>query len=76
MIVRPGQEYVLTGISPVGIHGDTYYDVEIAAPEDLDDPAGRLRGRLGPEAVEGDPAPGDRVRVEGFLQTIIRVVRI
>ncbi|HUP18981.1 MAG TPA: hypothetical protein VM778_03405 [Gemmatimonadota bacterium] len=76
MIVEPGQEYVLVAIAPVSIHGDTYYDVEIGDPAGLDDPRRRLRTRLGPEAVEGDPAPGDRVRVEGFLQMVTRVARI
>lgn len=76
MIIEPGQEALLVAIDPVSIHGDAYFDVVIADPARPDDADRQLRGRLGREAVEGDPAPGDRVRVEGFLQTITRIVRI
>lgn len=75
-MIRPGMEYVLAGIDPVSIHGVTYWDVEIAEPGSAGEGGSRLRGRLGPEAVEGDPARGDRVRVDGFLQTILRIARV
>ena len=76
VIVEPGREYVLLAIAAVSIHGQTYYDVEIGDPARRGERDARLGGRLGPEAVEGDPAPGDRVRIEGFLRTITRVARI
>lgn len=75
MIVQPGQEYVLVRIDPVSIHGDPYFDVEIAEPAHPDEAGRHLRARLGPEAVEGRPAEGDRVHVEGFLQTITRIAK-
>jgi hypothetical protein len=76
VIVESGREYVLLGIAAVSIHGQTYYDVEIGDPARSGEGDARLGGRLGPEAVEGDPAAGDRVRVEGFLRTITRVAKV
>lgn len=70
MIVQPGQEALLVSIERVVLHGDAYFDVVVA---DLDDADDRLRARLGPEAVQGDPGPGDRVELDGFLQTITRI---
>lgn len=76
MIVEPGQEVLLVSIEPVSLHGDDYFDVVIADPEAPDDRGNRVRARLGAEAVEGNPAAGDRVRVEGFLQTVTRIAAL
>ena len=76
MVIVPGQEGIVISLARVSIHGAEYFDVVIAdpaAPEDLDR---RIGARLGPEAISGDVAPGDRVRVEGFLRMITRIERI
>lgn len=70
------QEGVLVVAMPVRIHGDTYWDVVIGDPEAPADPDRQLRARLGPEAIEGDPRPGDRVRVEGFMRMVTRITRV
>lgn len=75
-MITPGQEGIVISITPLSIHGDRYVDVVIAdagLPEDLD---ARLSARLGPEALEGDLAPGDRVLVEGFLKTVTGLRKI
>ncbi|MDX1660893.1 MAG: hypothetical protein R3326_03795 [Gemmatimonadota bacterium] len=73
MIIRSGQEAILVSIQAVTLHGDPYFDVVVADPDAADDPSAWIRGRLGPESVEGDPGPGDRVKLEGFLQTITAI---
>jgi hypothetical protein len=76
MVIAPGQEGVVLSIGRVSIHGAEYVDVLIGDPAAPEDPAGRLSARLGPEAIVGDPRPGDRVRVEGFLSTVTGIERI
>ena len=76
MAIAPGQQGILLSITPVSIHGAEYLDVVIGDPAAPQDPAGRLSARLGPESVEGAPAIGDRVRVEGFLSTVTRIEKI
>ena len=76
MVIVPGQEGIVISIARVSIHGDEYVDVVIADPDARDDPERRISARLGPEAVLGDVAAGDRVRVEGFLRMITRIERI
>lgn len=73
MIIQPGQEAILVSIDSVTLHGDPYFDVVVADPDAPDDPDARVRARLGPESVEGDPRPGDRVKIEGFMQTITAI---
>ena len=76
MVIVPGQEGIVVSLARVSIHGDEYVDVVIAdpaAPEDLEH---RIGARLGPEAISGDVAPGDRVRVDGFLRMVTRIERI
>jgi hypothetical protein len=70
MLITPGQEGIVVSIMPVSIHGDRYVDIVIADASRPDDPDARLSARLGSEAIEGDPAPGDRIVVEGFLRTV------
>jgi hypothetical protein len=76
MVIAPGQEGIVLSITQLSIHGDEYVDVVIADPEAPDDLAARLSARLGPEAIVGDIAPGDRVRVDGFLRMVTRIERI
>jgi len=76
MTIAPGQEGIVLSIAPLSIHGDEYVDIVIADPEAPDDPGARLSARLGLEAVEGDVGPGDRVRVEGFLNMVTRIEKI
>ena len=76
MVILPGYEGIVVSITRVSIHGDEYVDVLIADPEAPDDSRQRIAARLGSEAIAGDIAPGDRVRVKGFLRTITRIEKI
>ena len=76
MVIIPRQEGIVVSIARVSIHGDPYFDVVVADPENPADPDARLIARLGPEAIAGDPGPGDRVRVEGFLRMVTRIEKI
>ena len=76
MVIAPGQEGIVISLARVSIHGEEYVDVVIADPEAPDDAAARLSARLGPEGIVGDVAPGDRVRIEGFLRMITRIEKV
>lgn len=76
MVIVPGQEGIVISLSRVSIHGDEYVDVVIADPDAPDDLERRIGARLGPEGIIGDIAPGDRVRIEGFLRMVTRIERI
>ncbi|HUP01676.1 MAG TPA: hypothetical protein VM737_09190 [Gemmatimonadota bacterium] len=75
-MIAVGQEGILVASTPIAIHGDVYLDVVIGDPQDPADLARHLRARLGPEAIAGDPVPGDRVRVQGFLRMVTGISRI
>ncbi len=76
MVIVPGQEGVVRALARISIHGSEYLDVVIADPAAPDDPSGHLSARLGPEAVVGDVAVGDRVLVEGFLRMVTRIEKV
>lgn len=76
MAIAPGQEGIVLSIARLSIHGDEYVDVVIADSAAPDDPAARLSARLGPESIAGEVGPGDRVKVEGFLNMITGLEKI
>ena len=76
MVIVPGQEGVVRALSRISIHGAEYLDVVIADPSAPDDPSRYLTARIGPEAVRGEVAVGDRVRVEGFLRMITGIEKV
>ncbi|HJR54054.1 MAG TPA: hypothetical protein VJ982_10105 [Gemmatimonadota bacterium] len=76
MVIVPGQEGIVISLTRVSIHGDEYVDVVIADPAAPEDLTRRIGARLGPEGIAGDVAPGDRVRVEGFLRMVTRIEKV
>lgn len=76
MTPRSGEERILLSLSIVSIHGAPYADVVLGDPEAPADAGRMIRSRIGPESIEGDPVPGDRVRVEGFLGIVLRIIRV
>lgn len=76
MTLPTAPERILLVLSPVSIHGAEYVDILLADPAAPEDPGRALRARLGAEAIEGDPRPGDRVRVSGFLGTVLGIERV
>ncbi|HEY7472346.1 MAG TPA: hypothetical protein VIE68_08370 [Gemmatimonadota bacterium] len=76
MVIAPGQEGIVISITRVSIHGEPYFDVVISETDGPDVPPSRLSARLGPEAIVGDVARGDRVRIHGFLRMVTAIERI
>lgn len=76
MVIVPGKVGVVISLARISIHGDEYVDVVIADPDAPDDPERRIAARLGPEGIVGDVAPGNHVRVEGFLRMVTLIERI
>jgi len=69
-----GSRYgILHRIQPVSIHGQVSWDVYYTNEEDRHGAVGMAR--LGPEAVDRNLEPGDRISLEFVLGTITRVTR-
>lgn len=66
----------MLSVTSISIHGAEYVDVVLGDPDAPDDLTGRLSARLGPESVDGDVQPGDRVRIEGFLSLVTRIEKV
>ncbi len=72
-MLKGTRDGILKRIQPVSIHGQISCDVVFA---DVDDPDGQVHlVRLGPEAVSGDPEPGDRIQVEYLVGVAVKVTR-
>ena len=67
------REVVLRKIEPISIHGQVSWEVYFSDPEG---PDGSVEmARVGPEAVDEGLEPGDRIRLEYLLGTVISVTR-
>lgn len=65
---------ILKRIQPVSIHGQVTWDVFFA---DVEEPEGQVHlARIGPEAVSGNPEPGDRIQVEYLVGVPVKVTRV
>ena len=64
---------VLRKVQPISVHGQISWDVFFSDPDDLDGPL--QMARVGPEAVERDLEPGDRIALEYLLGSVISVTR-
>lgn len=64
---------LLQRIQPISIHGQISCDVHFVDPED---PDGQPRvARIGPEAIDQNVHPGDRIVLEYVLGAVISVKR-
>ena len=65
---------IVRRLQPVSIHGQISCDVFFTS---LDDPDGQIHvARLGPEAINGNVEPGDRIQVEYLVGTAVKVTRV
>ena len=64
---------VLRKIQPISVHGQVSWDVFFSDPDDPDGPL--QMARVGPEAVERDLEPGDRVTLQYLLGSVTNVTR-
>jgi hypothetical protein len=73
-MLRGTRDVVLRRIQPVSIHGQISLDLFF---NDVDDPEGPLSGaRVGPESASDRLEPGDTLRLEYVLGSVIAVTRI
>jgi len=73
-MLKGSREGILRKIQPYSIHGQISWDVHFADP---DAPDGQVTvARIGPEAVDKDLQPGDRIEIEYVLGAAIRIRRI
>ena len=64
---------ILRKIQPISVHGQVSWDVFFS---DAEDPDGQVQmARVGPEAVDQTLEPGDRVKLEYLLGSVISVTR-
>ena len=68
---RPG---ILRKIQPISVHGQISWDVFFSDPDDLEGPV-QMAARVGPEAVDRDLEPGDRITLEYLLGSVISITR-
>jgi len=73
-MLKGTRDGILKRLQPVSIHGQISCDVFFTSP---DDPDGQIHvARLGPEAVTGNPEPGDRIAVEYLVGVAVKVTRV
>ncbi len=73
-MLKESREAVLQQLQPISIHGQLSYDVYYTF---ADEPGGQERvARLGPEALDKDLQPGDRVRLDFLVGVVTAVHRV
>ena len=62
---------LLQKIEPISIHGQISWDVYYT---DADDPEGQVAtARVGPESMDGDLKPGDRIRLHFVFSVVTHI---
>ena len=72
-MLKGSREVILLKVQPVSIHGQISWDVHFSDP---DDPDHRSVARVGPETVNHKLEPGDRIRLDYTLGSVVAVHRI
>jgi len=72
-MLKGSRPAVLRKIQPISVHGQVSWDVFFSDPDDPDGPL--QMARVGPEAVERDLEPGDRVTLQYLLGSVTNVTR-
>ena len=73
-MLKGTRDGILKRLQPVSIHGQISCDVFFTS---LDDPDGQIHvARLGPEAINGNVEPGDRIQVEYLVGVAVKVTRV
>jgi len=67
---RPG---ILRKVQPISVHGQVSSDVFFSDPDDLEGPV--QMARVGPEAIDRNLEPGDRINLEYLLGSVTNVTR-
>jgi len=73
-MLKGTRDAILLKVQPISIHGQISWDVYFA---DVDDPEGPTHAaRVGPETVSHRLEPGDRIRLEYVLGSVIGVTKL
>ncbi len=73
-MLKGTREGILKKVQRVSIHGQVSLDLFFTDPED---PDGQMHlARMGPEAIEPNIEPGDRIRLEYLVGVPVKVERI
>ena len=73
-MLKGTRDGLLKKVQPVSIHGQVSWDVFYSTVEE---PDGQITvARLGPENVDQNLEPGDRIRVEYLVGVAVKVTRI
>jgi hypothetical protein len=73
-MLKGSREAVLRRVQPISIHGQISWDVYFADAEEPDGPVSVAR--VGPEAVSHRLEPGDRIRLDYAMGSVIAVHKI
>ena len=73
-MLKGSREAVLKKIQPISVHGQISWDVYFSDPDDPEGPTSVAR--VGPEAVTHDPHPGDRIRLDYVLGSVIGISKV
>jgi hypothetical protein len=73
-MLKGSREAVLRRVQPISVHGQISWDVSFT---DADDPDGPVSvARVGPEVVSHRLEPGDRIRLDYLLGTVVAVHKV
>jgi hypothetical protein len=73
-MLKGSREAILRRVQPVSIHGQISWDVYFS---DAEDPEGQVSvARVGPEAVNHKLEPGDRIRLDYAVGSVIAVHKV
>jgi hypothetical protein len=73
-MLKGTRDGILKRIQPVSIHGQISLDVFFTS---VDEPEGQIHvARVGPEAVNGNIEPGDRITVDYLVGVAVKISRV
>jgi hypothetical protein len=73
-MLKGTRDVILRKVLPVSVHGQISWDVYFSDPADPEGPASVAR--VGPESVSHHLEPGDCIRLEYVLGSVVGVSRI
>ena len=73
-MLKGSREVLLKRVQPISVHGQISWDVYFV---DLEDPDGQVSvARVGPETVNHTLEPGDRIRLDYTLGSVVAVHKV
>jgi hypothetical protein len=73
-VLKGSREVILRKVQPMSVHGQIAWDLFFC---DVDDPDGPVTvARVGPESASDRLEPGDRLRLEYVLGSVVGITRV